>query len=205
MKEKVILKSVHPEEYPDLVIECKIIPNDKIGKYLATIPNEKKFYAYKSKPVKARYGKIGEEISSVLKTIVDGKEYILSEEKNTVKERTVTKENEEVTYTDIVVTNYESTSNEQYIVKYEKFGKMYDFVEKKDGEEAKFIPKYESRLLTQVDENLIIITSWGAKVVCLAGSYIVTYNAEESDYNAVEKGAFESTYTKEEPKTRKLV
>ena len=28
MKE-IILKSANPEEYPDLAVECKVIPNDK--------------------------------------------------------------------------------------------------------------------------------------------------------------------------------
>ena len=53
MKEKIVLKNAHPEEYPDLVIECRVIPNDKIGEYLESIPNNKKFYAYKSASVKA--------------------------------------------------------------------------------------------------------------------------------------------------------
>ena len=57
MKKKVILKSTHPEEYGDLVIECLVIPNDQIGAYLATIPEERKFYAHKSGYVKARVGK----------------------------------------------------------------------------------------------------------------------------------------------------
>ena len=57
---------------------------------------------------------------------------------------------------------------------------------------------YESRLLTQVDENIIIITSWGVPAVCLAGSYVVTYDAESNDYNVIEQDAFESTYTRED-------
>ena len=31
MKEKIILKSANPEEYEDLVVECRVIENDKIG------------------------------------------------------------------------------------------------------------------------------------------------------------------------------
>ena len=62
MKEKVTLKSTHPEAYPDLVIECRVIQNDEIGAYLETIPEEKKFYAHKSGIVIARKGQVGEKI-----------------------------------------------------------------------------------------------------------------------------------------------
>lgn len=44
----------------------------------------------------------------------------------------------------------------------------------------------------------------GSKAICLKGGYIVTYNAEENDYNTLEKGAFESTYTVETGKVKKL-
>ena len=208
MKEKIVLKSAHPEEYPDLVVECRVIPNDKIGEYLANIPEEKKFYAHKTAPVQARRGKVGEKIKTVLKTIVDGREYILSEEETTVEERTYTKKTtmsngevveEDITAPDMVVTNYHSTSNEQYVVKHEKFMDTYTYeYDHSMGLSPKFVPKYDSRLLTQVDENLIIMTSWGAPAVCLAGSYIVTYNAASNEYNTIEKGAFEATYAKED-------
>ncbi len=185
MKVKIILKSMHPEEYPDLEVECKVIPNDKIGEYLATIPEDRKFYAYKNGVVQARQGQVGEKIHTVLKTFVDGKEYILREEESTVKER------EEGI--DIVVTNISSTSNEQYIVKKDRFFKTY--IMNNNG--IDWTPVDDSRLLTQVDENVMIMTVWGAYAVCLAGSYIVTYNTEENDYNTIEQGAFDSTYTKE--------
>ncbi len=191
MKEKVILKSTHPEEYPDLTVECRVIPNDQIGEYLDTIPDDKKFYAYKKGSVKARVGKVGEKIKTTLKTIVDGKEYILSEEENTVKERDG--------YPDIVVTNVSSTSNEQYVVKNSKFIETYSSENDED-----WTPVYDSRLLTQVDENVIIMTTWGAPAVCLAGSYIVTYNALENDYNTLEQGAFDSTYKKDDTYQKKL-
>ena len=59
-------------------------------------------------------------------------------------------------------------------------------------------------MLSQVDENVIIVTAWGSKALCLKGGYIVTYNAEENDYNTLEKGAFESTYTVQTGKVKKL-
>lgn len=192
MKEKVILKSTHPEEYPDLIIECRVIPNDKIGEYLATIPENRKFYAYKNGVVQARAGQVGEKIHTTLKTIVDGKEYVLSEEESTVKARE--------TGVDIVVINISSTSNEQYIVKRDKFFKTYTT----NDNGSSWTPTYDSRLLTQVDENVIIMTAWGTPAVCLAGSYIVTYNAEENDYNTLEQGAFNSTYRKEDIHQKKL-
>ena len=186
MKEKIILKSTHPEEYEDLVIECRVIPNDKIGEYLQAIPESKKFYAHKTGIVQARPGLVGEKIHTTLKTIVDGKEYILSEEENVVKENEAG--------VDFVVINISSTSNEQYIVKASKFLKTYTT----DASIRGYIPIDDSRLLTQVDENVIIMTAWGAPAVCLAGSYIVTYNAEENDYNTLEQGAFNSTYQQDD-------
>ena len=156
-----------------------------IREYLKNIPEEKKFYAYKNGAVQARNGVPGEVVKTTLKTEVEGKEYILSEETNTVQER----ENG----VDVVVTNVSSTSNEEYVVKRDKFVKTY--VSNNDGTEC--VPVYDSRLLTQVDENVIIMTAWGSEAVCLAGGYIVTYSAEDNDYNTLEKGAFDSTYVKE--------
>ncbi len=187
MTEKVILKSAHPEEYGDLEIECRIIPNEEIGAYLATISEDKKHVAYKKGKVSARLGKVGEVIHTVLKTTIEGREYILSEETATVSERP---QEDGTLMPDVVVTNTSSTSNEEYVVKAAKFAKMYY----KDGEE--YVPEAEPRLLTEVPENLIIITSWGAKAVCLKGSFIVTYNASTNDYNTLERGAYLSTYAK---------
>ena len=200
----VVLKSTHPDEYENLEISCRVIPNDMIGEYLSRIPEDRKFYAYKSADVEARIGYVGEEVKTELKTVVDGREYILSEENNVVKSRNY----DGVEMPDIVIKNVNSTSNEEYVVRRDKFYKTYDIIEiyvDNSGEQI-FVskPEYDSRLLTQVDENVIIMTSWGAPAVCLAGSYIVTYNAESNDYNTSEQGAFDSTYTVEEQKTKKL-
>lgn len=199
MKEKIILKSVNPEEYGDLVIECRVIENDQIGKYLESIPEERKLVAYKSGSVEARQGIPGEIIKTILKTEVNGKEYILSEEETEVKDR-----DGEI---DIVVTNISSTSNEKYVVKRKKFLETYSLPEEAT-EENKFglgwVPAYDPRVLTKIEENIIIITAWGSKAVCLKGGYIVTYNAEENDYNTLEKDAYESTYTRESQSTKKL-
>lgn len=203
MKEKIVLKSTHPEKYPDLVVECRVISNDKIGEYLKSIPEERKLYAHKEGFVAARKGVAGEVVKTTLKTIVDGKEYILSEEENTVKMR----ECDGVMQPDIVVTNISSTSNERYVVKHKKFVETYTAVPSVAchcGNSVKYQPVADSRLLTQVDENIIIMTSWGAPAVCLAGSYIVTYSAEGNDYNTIEQGAFNSTYVIEEEPTKKL-
>lgn len=188
---KVVLKSANPEEYGDLVIECRVIANEEIGDYVKSIPEERKFSAYKSAPVEARVGTPGEEVKTVLVTEVNGKKYFLSEEDNVVKTRHATIDGREGEYNDIVVTNTNSTSSEQYVVKAEKFATTYQ----SSGDE--FVPVYDSRSFAQVDENVIIMTSWGAPAICLAGSYIVAYDASKNDYNTVEKGAFESTYTKE--------
>lgn len=197
MKEKVILRSAHPEEYPDLEIECLVIPNDQIGEYLDSIRGEtEEVVAYKSGSVIARSGVEGEKVDTILKTIVDGKEYILGEESNTVKKRTCADGEERC---DIVVANTSSTSNERYVVKYDKFIKTYELDSTLSHgcmmPAYRYIPVPEERVLTMVPENVIIMTSWGEPAVCLAGSYIVTYNADANDYNTIEKGAFESTYT----------
>ena len=178
---KVTLKSAHPEEYGDLEIICKVIPNKEIGAYLATIPEEEKFVAAKVAPVSAREGKEGEKIVTTLTVVVDGREYIMHEEENDVQVRDG--------ITDIVVTNINSTSNERYIVKGEKFSQTYLPIE-----EGLFVPVFDPRLISRVSENVIIITAWGEPVVCLAGSYIVTYDEASNDYNGLEKGAYDSTY-----------
>lgn len=199
MKEKIILKSAHPEFYPDLEVECRVLENDEIGEYVDNIPEERKFYASKHSKVSVRLGRKGEVVKTILKTNIDGKEYILSEEETTVKERSYhTSNGAEIKNNDVVVTNIESNSNEEYVVKFDKFLNTYVSTEIPN----EYYPVPELRLLSQVDENLIIVTAWGSKAVCLKGSYIVTYNAEENDYNTLEKGAFESTYSKEEGKSK---
>ena len=203
MKEKIILKSVCPEKYGDLEIECRVIENDKIGEYLESISESQKFVAYKTGQVIARRGMLGENVKTVLKTVVDGKEYVLSEEEGTVRERTYTKDGQTITGLDFVVTNISSTSNEQYIVKEERIGSTYDYVEQTENG-ILLTPKYDPRTFVQVNENIIIVTAWGSKAVCLAGSYIVTYNALENDYNTVEAAAFNSTYTIETRNVKKL-
>jgi len=217
---KIILKSTHPEEYPDLTLECKVIPNAEIGEYIKSIPEERKFTAYKSKPVEARPGKVGEKVTSTLKTIINGREYILSEETSSVKERMYTEKEiredgsiEEKTSMkpDMVITNVCSTSNEQYVTKYQKFIETYYPLTEEEqlsyshiSRRALFMPLCDLREFAQVSEPVIIITAWGSEAVCLPGSYIVTYSAEQSDYNTVEKGAFESTYTIESTTAKKL-
>ena len=126
MKE-IVLKSVKPEEYRDEVVTCRVIENQDINEYLATIPEERKFYATKTAPVEAKLGKVGETVHTVLLTERGGRTYILSEEDAPVGEREVDGQ----MIPDIVVTNINSTSNEQYVVKSNKFGNMY--VANEDG------------------------------------------------------------------------
>ena len=205
MKEKIILKSLNPERYPDLEIECAVITNDQITDYVATIPEERKIVASKTAKVKARYGTPGEIIQTTLKVTVNGYDYILQEETTEVKLRNA---DDGIQKVDIVVKNINSTSNEEYVVKYAKFIEMYTSACTSGachcGASVCYLPNDEPRQLAQVDENIIIITAWGSKAICLAGSYIVTYNAEENDYNTLEKGAFDSTYTVTE-QPRKLI
>ena len=164
-------------------MNCKVIPNEKIKEYVDNIPDENKQIATKVAPVAAREGKEGEVISTFIKCHVDGKEYILGEEQNEVKNRDGKN--------DIVVTNINSTSDETYVVKANKFSETYT-----PNQDGTFTPVPDERELTRVDENVIIMTSWGSEAICLAGSYIVTYNAEENDFHTLEEGAYNATYKK---------
>jgi hypothetical protein len=105
----------------------------------------------------------------------------------------------------VIVRNLESDSTEQYVVKQSKFRQDYvpyalgtKVRQCSCGSSARYVPVSESRLLTQVDENIVIMTSWGQPAICLAGSYIVTYDAESNDYNTLEQSAFNTTYTRDE-------
>ena len=91
---------------------------------------------------------------------------------------------------DIIVTNTHSTSNEEYIVRANKFPKMYSA-----NTDGIFTPAPEPRQVARLSEDVVIETSWGEMAVGLNGSYIVTYDAERQSYNTIEKGVFESTYT----------
>lgn len=195
MMKEVVLKSCRPEEYGDEVVTCKVIENADIAAYIATIPEEKKVMATKVAPVAARWGEVGETIHTVLLTKRNEKTYILSEEDGTVGEREIEGE----MYPDIVVTNINSTSNEEYIVKSTKFGEMYT-----PNGDGTYTPDPAERELVQVNEDIIIMTAWGSPAVCLKGSYIVVYNAEENDFNTLEQGAMKSTYKVSDPKQKKL-
>ncbi len=184
---KVTLKSAHPELYGDLIIECReLLSAEELTKYLASIPESEKFLAHKEAPVIARRGIPGEEIHTILKVIIDGKEYILSEETSKVKVR---KQPDGSSEPDIVITNINSTSNEQYVVSFEKFQRMY-----RANPDGTFTPIDKSRLLTRVRENIMFLTSWGAEAICLSGSFVVTYDASTGEYNTIEQGAFRATY-----------
>lgn len=201
MKKKIILTSANPEEYGDLVVECRVIESEEVGEYLKTIPAERKFVAYKNAPVVVRDGVEGEVIKTVLKTIVDGKEYILNEEETTVRIQPKKDGSVEV---DKVITNINSTSNEEYVVKAQKVEDTYDLVGKSEEGNLVYTPSYEPREIAIVDENVIVMTAWGSEAVCLKGGGIVTYNASENDYNAIEAGALSSTYKKVSGETKKL-
>ena len=195
MMKEVVLKSVKPEEYGDEVVTCRVIENADINAYLATIPAERRVRATKVAPVEAQPGTVGEVVHTVLLTEREGRTYILSEEDNVVREREV----EGQMCRDMIVTNIHSTSNERYVVKADKFSKMYI-----PNEDGTFTPVPEERELVQVGEDIIIKTAWGSEAVCLKGSYVVIYNAEESDFNTLEEGAKRSSYADVIPPQKKL-
>lgn len=195
MEKKVVLKSIKPEEYGDEVVTCKVIENADVNAYLATIPEEKKFRATKVAPVVARPGVVGEVIHTVLLTERNGKVYILSEEDGVVGQREI----DGKMYPDMVITNVHSTSNEQYVVRADKFLRMYT-----PNEDGTFTPVADERDFATIDEDVIIMTAWGSEAVCLSGSSIVTYSAEDNDFNTVEQGAEKSTYRRVKPNQKKL-
>ena len=186
--QEVILKSPNPELYPDRIIKCRVIKRENIQDYIdSNIPEEDKCVGCKSEPVEARVGTVGEEVVTTLKTVYEGKEYILSETTNTVRE---TDMGDGTKRPDIIVTNTHSTSNEEYIVRANKFPKMYTA-----NMDETFSPVPDPRAVAKLSEDVVIETSWGEMAVGLKGSYIVTYDAERQSYNTIEKGAFDSTYT----------
>lgn len=193
----VTLKSPNPDIYPDLDVKCRVINRDKIGEYIDNIPDEDKFVGYKNSPVEARIGKIGEKISTKLFTTYEGKEYIMSEVENEVRE---TEMEDGTKKPDIIVTNIHSTSNEEYIVRANKFPKMYTA-----NSDGTFTPNPDPRQVAKLSENVVIETSWGELAVGLKGSYIVTYDKERSSYNTIEQGAFDSTYTIESQEHKKTI
>ena len=83
--EKIILKSTHPEEYPDLEIECRVIPKDQIGAYLKTIPVSNKVLVRRTKVLDLEYPKEGTIFKETLKTNYAGKEYLLTQSEKTIK------------------------------------------------------------------------------------------------------------------------
>lgn len=190
MMKEIVLKSCNPEEYPDEVVSCRVIQNADINAYLETIPEERKVVATKTAPVEARAGRVGEKVDTVLYTERNSRLYILSEESNTVGEREVDGQ----MLPDVVVTNSNSTSNESYVVKANKFGKLYD-----PSQDGTWVPVPDARQLCQVDEDVVIITAWGSEAVCLKGSYIVVYDASQNDFNTLEQGAKTSTYSDVKP------
>ena len=194
MKE-IVLKSVNKEEYGVEVVTCRVIENADINAYIATIPEERRVRATKIAPVEAKPGKVGEVIHTVLLTERNGKVYIIHEEDGTVGQREV----EGQQCTDMVITNIHSTSNEKYVVKADKFIKMYA-----PNEDGTFTPQPDERELVQVNEDIIIKTAWESEAVCLKGSYIVIYNQEANDFNTIEQGAMKSTYKVSTPKQKKL-
>ena len=163
MMKEIVLKSCRPEEYGDEVVTCRVIENADINAYLATIPEEKRVRATKVAPVEARRGNVGETIHTVLLTERDGKTYILSEEDATVGEREV----EGHMVPDIVVTNVNSTSNEEYVVKSNKFGNMY--VANEDGT---WTPPPDERELVQVDEDILENSRDGIETIVKFGEKI---------------------------------
>lgn len=195
MEKKIVLKSIKPEEYGDVEVTCRVIENADINAYLATIPEEKKYRATKVAPVEARPGVVGEVVHTVLLTERDGKVYIIHEEDGVVGEREI----DGVKYPDMVITNVHSTSNEQYVVRADKFLRMYI-----PNEDGTFTPVADERDFATVDEDVIIKTAWGSEAVCLIGSSIVTYSTEDNDFNTIEQGAMKSTYKVTSSKQKKL-
>ncbi|MBR3199225.1 MAG: hypothetical protein IKG27_04345 [Bacilli bacterium] len=174
-----ILKSTHPEQYPDLVVKCRVIKSDEVKDYVSSIPEEDKCTVYKSAPVMARPGIVGEEITTVLKVVYEGKEYILDESFNKVKEAEMPDGSKRP---GVVVTNISSPSQEEYVVGGDKFEKLY--TANMDGT---FSPVPDNRLAAKLSEDVIVVKSWGS-IIGLKGSYLVNGNPVEAE-------AFENTYS----------
>jgi len=129
--------------------------------------------AYKYKIVKARVGKVGEKIKTVMS---NG----LVETINTVKSDDKTGKN------DWVITNVEG---EQYVIPHKTFEKKYNQLPNNDGY---YQPKGELVSVVKLKDNITFKASWKEDMKIEKGGFLVVSNPD--DIYGIKKEAFFNTY-----------
>lgn len=129
-------------------------------------------YYAKFARIKARQGKIGEEIITIMK--------------NGLKETRNIVSLDETGQPGWVVTN---PSGEEYIVPNEKFLEKYE-IDERDEEHYK--PKGKVITAIQVKEDVSFVASWGEKMNIKKGGYLVINNP--NDIYGIQEDEFNKTY-----------
>jgi len=208
MKKQFILRSTKKNEYPDLVVECKVILNGEINTYIENISNNKKNIVYKSSLVSAREGILRERIWNKVKTKINDREYIICDKKTIVQKRhsivqsivdgmkiTGLKPMLDIVYIDLSLDNYR-----EFVCSYEEFCEDYQVIRDyglQNGhvEEGElYVPIHVPKYCIQLEENIILETTEGKFEVGLEGSYLI-YDLEAKIFKIIEKDIFKKTYT----------
>ena len=176
---KITLYSLNQEEYPNIEIECAVVEDmteftKKYLDYLRLEKNEQPKVAKKTAQVEAVKGGVGQEVDTRVRVRYNGKLYVLSETKGTVKVEE-----------SMIVKN---PDGEEYIVKPDKFDAKYE----KTENEGKYLPKGDAIKCVIVDKPIVFTAPWGEEMVALEGAALNVTNVE--DVYAIQNEAFDKTY-----------
>jgi len=183
-QKKVTLTSANPEKYPDIDIICGVIDDmEKFTKeyveYSKSI-GEGPQKVRKTAQVSAREAKVGEVVDTRPRVERDGNIYYLGETKGVVK-----------VPGSFIVTN---PDGEEYIVKPDAFGKKYAPTDTP----GIYKPIAEPAEVIKLHHDIIFKASWGEEMVGLKGGVLNISN--KKDVYAIQKPAFDKTYSEEAPK-----
>lgn len=177
-KKTLVLSSLNKEEYPDKEVDCKVVDDmkDYASKLVQeAIANGGVRVAKKTVKVKARLGKIGEEVDTRPRVERDGKVYVIGETKGKVK----------VEGSMIVV----NPDGEEYIVKPEAFAKKYEAT----AEEGVYLPVAAPISYVILLEDIAFKAPWGEDMYGCKGAALNVSSLD--DVYAIQNEAFAKTYT----------
>ena len=179
---KLVLTSLNPGEYGDLVIDCIVV--DNMQEYaMALIEAQKEMgnppkQAQKTVSVTARKGIVGEEVDTRPRVSRDGKTYVIGETKGKVKVEG-----------SMIVCN---PDGEEYIVKPEAFLKKY----KPTDVPGVFKPVGGPITVVEMPEDIAFKAPWGEDMYGVKGGVLNVSNLD--DVYAIQNEAFAKTYTSAE-------
>lgn len=177
---KKILYSINPQEYPD--IELDFAETTAVGARSYTTGEV--IEAKKTAKVKATQLKEETVVDTRVRTVVNGKVYVLEETTNTAPAGA------------IVITN---PDGEQYVIKDKyKNGQLVksaldQFNDKYAISDSGFVSTEGSRHFMLIAENITFKASWGEQIFAPAGSMLCIEYGEGEEYS-VTNSAFDSTY-----------